>query len=217
MRAILTAILLTVATQAGAECGNLCESSWWDTATTEDVQAELDAGADLMERDEELATTALHWAAGKGRTLIIQTLIDKGADLMARSDIGWTPLHFAAVSRNLVAIQPLLAAGANVMTRDDAGMTPLHFAAYNSHPEIIQALLYAGTNVMMRDVNGWTPLHAAASCLQCQTGVIEKLLSAGADPKAKGKEGRTPWDFAQENENLKGTKGYWALNDARYN
>ena len=44
MRAILTALLLTVATQVGAACGNLCDSDWWETATEADVQAELDAG-----------------------------------------------------------------------------------------------------------------------------------------------------------------------------
>ena len=33
----------------------------------------------------------------------------------------------------------------------------------------------------------------------------------------KNKEGKTPWDLAQGNEGLKGTKAYWALNDAQYN
>ena len=42
MRAILTALMLTVATQAVAECGNLCDYDWWKTATEADVQAELD-------------------------------------------------------------------------------------------------------------------------------------------------------------------------------
>ena len=37
------------------------------------------------------------------------------------------------------------------------------------------------------------------------------------DVKAKNKEGKTPWDYAQENEKLKGTVGFWALNDAQYN
>ena len=50
MRAILIALLMTIASQAGAECGNLCDGRWWDTATTEDVQAELDGGADVMAR-----------------------------------------------------------------------------------------------------------------------------------------------------------------------
>ena len=51
MRAILTALLLTFASQAGAECGNLCDKDWWKTATEADVQAELDGDADVMERD----------------------------------------------------------------------------------------------------------------------------------------------------------------------
>ena len=45
----------------------------------------------------------------------------------------------------------------------------------------------------------------------------DELLDAGADAKAKNKEGKTPWDLAQGNEGLKGTKAYWALNDAQYN
>ena len=50
MRTILTALILTIATQAGAECGNLCDMGWWRTATEADVQAEFDAGADVMAR-----------------------------------------------------------------------------------------------------------------------------------------------------------------------
>ena len=59
MRAILTALLLTIATQAGAECGNLCDADWWKTATDADVQAELDAGADVMAQDEKGGTIKL--------------------------------------------------------------------------------------------------------------------------------------------------------------
>ena len=50
MRAALTAMMLTIATQAWAECGNLCDWGWWETATEADVQAELDGGADVMAR-----------------------------------------------------------------------------------------------------------------------------------------------------------------------
>ena len=148
MRAILTALLLTIASQVGAECGNLCDTDWWKTATEADVQAELDGGPDVMARDEY-------------------------------------------------------------------GNTPLHKAAHYGYAENIQALLTADADVMARDVSGSTPLHWAA--LHDAPASIQALLATGADAKAKDKDGETPWALAQENEKLKGTKAYWALNDAQYN
>ena len=82
----------------------------------------------------------------------------------------------------------------------------------------MQAELDAGADVMARNKYGYTPLHSAAN--HGTPANIQALLAAGADAKAKNKEGKTPWDLAQENEKLKGTKGtkgYWALNDAQYN
>ena len=111
--------------------------------------------------------------------------------------------------------QPLLAAGADVMARDAVGNTPLHKAAHYGYAEKIQALLTADADVMARDVSGSTPLHWAA--LHDAPASIQALLAAGADAKAKDKDGETPWALAQENEKLKGTKAYWALNDAQYN
>ena len=46
--------------------------------------------------------------------------------------------------------------------------------------------------------------------------VITTLLKAGADAKAKNRDGKTAFDYAQKNEKLAGTKAYWALCDARY-
>ena len=53
MRAGVTAILFTIAIKAEAEFGNLCDYIWWKSATEADLQAELDAGADVMARDED--------------------------------------------------------------------------------------------------------------------------------------------------------------------
>ena len=45
MRAAVIALMLMIGSQAGAECGNLCDEEWWKTATEADVQAELDGSA----------------------------------------------------------------------------------------------------------------------------------------------------------------------------
>ena len=65
MRSLLIASLMTLATQAGAEYGKLCVGERWEQATTVDVRAELDSGADVMARDEN-DKTPLHWAAFSG-------------------------------------------------------------------------------------------------------------------------------------------------------
>ena len=81
----------------------------------------------------------------------------------------------------------------------------------------VQAELAGGVDVMERDQDGYAPLHGAAYCLlECRPGVIQALLAAGADAKAKNKEDKTPWEIAQGKERMKGTKGYWVLNDAQF-
>ena len=77
MRAALGIILLTIASQAGAECGNLCDKEWWVTATEADVQAELDGGADVTARSVD-GSTPLHKAAGHGSAEGIQALLIRG-------------------------------------------------------------------------------------------------------------------------------------------
>ena len=180
MRLFIAALLMILGTQAWAECGNLCNEDWMKTATTSDVKAELDAGADVMARDR----------------------------------FGQTPLHWAASYVTPENIQVLLKAGADVMARSEAGYTPLHLAAENATPESIQALLKAGADVMARNEDGLTPLHDAAEWGTLNES-IQVLLKAGADAKAKSQHGITPWDLVQDNDALKGTKGYWALKDAQ--
>ena len=44
MRAILTLLMLMIASEAWAECGKLCDEGWWKTATEADVKVKLDKG-----------------------------------------------------------------------------------------------------------------------------------------------------------------------------
>jgi ankyrin repeat protein len=97
MRALLLAVLLSIASQVGAECGNLCDEEWWKTATGADLQAELDSGADVMAIDKYGSTPiidAAHW----GSAADIQALLTGGADVIAQDEFGDTPLHKAASS-----------------------------------------------------------------------------------------------------------------------
>ena len=46
--------------------------------------------------------------------------------------------------------------------------------------------------------------------------MIDLLLEAGADANARNAEGKTPWDLAQANEALKGTRTYIRLHVAQF-
>ena len=46
--------------------------------------------------------------------------------------------------------------------------------------------------------------------------VIEALLKAGANARAKDKEGKTAVDYAKDNKKIYKTKVYWKLNEAQY-
>ena len=91
---IALALITTQSTQAWAECGDLCNSFWWEKATTSDVKAKLEAGADVMARDM-YGDTPLHFAAGNGTPENIQALLEAGADPKAINDNGKTPWDLA--------------------------------------------------------------------------------------------------------------------------
>lgn len=72
-----------------------------------------------------------------------------------------------------------------------------------------------GFSVNDRNDRGATPLHFAAA-LSLNPDVITALIKAGADGSIENNDGETPFDLAKENEALKNTDAYWALNDARF-
>ncbi|MDC3309545.1 ankyrin repeat domain-containing protein [bacterium] len=215
---VLVLMFFAMSSAVWAECGKLCDDNWWQTATASNVQAELDAGADVNARDKD-GYTPLLLAAGYSTAESIQLLIAAGADVNARTEKGYTPLHSAvgtlhsAVGNSSAeGVQLLIAAGAEVNARDESGYTPLHSAAWKATAETVQLLITAGADVMARDETGYTPLIIAAKYGTAET--IEALIAAGADIAAKDEDGDSIWDFAQRNYKLAGTETLWSLAEA---
>ncbi len=135
-------------------------------------------------------------------------------DVTARNGFGQTSLLVASALGTPENIATLLDAGADVNARSKIGNTPLHWAVGLGTPENIMTLLDAGADVNARRESGVTPLHLGALGATPETVML--LLEAGADGAAKDDDGKTPWDYAKNNDKLKDTDAYWALNDARY-
>ena len=172
-------------------------------------------GFSVKDRDDE-GNTPLHFAAAFSKPYVITSLTEAGANVNARNETGNTPLHYAAASSYPDVTIALTEAGADVNARDSRGLTPLHFAALvNSNPDVITGLLLAGADADASDLDNVTPLHHAA-WRNLNPDVITALLEAGADGSSKNSDGKTPFDLAKENEFIKNTDAYWALNDARF-
>lgn len=62
MRAILTKLMLTIASETGAKFSNLFDEPWWITATTANLRVELDQASGVMDRNA-WGKTQRHYAA----------------------------------------------------------------------------------------------------------------------------------------------------------
>lgn len=112
-------------------------------------------------------------------------------------------------------IEVAIKSGANINYKDIYGETVLMEAAGSANSDIISILLEAGANIDYITDGGFTPLMIASQYSENLKN-LEILLHSGADAKLRTDDGKTVFDFAKENENIKGTDVYWELNNKRY-
>ncbi|GIT35179.1 MAG: hypothetical protein Ct9H300mP4_14980 [Gammaproteobacteria bacterium] len=115
----------------------------------------LKEGAEVNEAQGD-GMTALHWAAEKGNSKLVDILIYAGANPMAGTRIGqYKPLHLAAKKGNTDIINILLETGIdpNIKT-SNSGSTALHLAAASGDIESVISLLLAGAQIDIRE-NAW--------------------------------------------------------------
>ncbi len=194
----------------------------WSNEALVVLEGLLAVGADVNAPNDQGITPVQNAAFANENPAVLDALFAAGADRQTRTEDGRTLLHAAARNNvNPTVIDTLVAAGARPMGRDRTGRTPLHLVVSSSNPAmIVQALLAAGAQLNAQDEDGNTALHLAASYQnEDRHGgtAIAALLDAGADATARNNADQTPWDLADENDVLRGSDGYWLLNDARFN
>ena len=129
-----------------------------------------------------------------GLVLLVQLLLDKGADLSNTAEQGWTALHWAAQEGHEPVTRLLLDREADVSATDEQGWTALHWAADRGHKPVTRLLLDRGANVSATNKHGWTALHFAAS--RDREPVTRLLLDRGANVSATNEHGWTALHWA---------------------
>ena len=106
--------------------------------------------------------TPLHYAVLNHNAESSKLLLERGAEIEARTINNQTPLHLAATRNSTEIAQILLEHGAEIEARTLSNQTTLHSAALENSTESAQLLLEHGPEIEARDINNQTPLHYAA-------------------------------------------------------
>ncbi|GMH36964.1 hypothetical protein BSKO_04837 [Bryopsis sp. KO-2023] len=139
----------------------------------------ISKGADVSSTHGEADSTPLHAAVKEEHDVVVELLIEAGANVDAQDASGGTPLYYAARIGYLDAAKALVKAGANVDLEKETGTTPLMAASIFDEVEFLEFLLESGANPDAQTVQGKTALFFAG-----ENGHLEiamALVKAGAN------------------------------------
>ena len=131
------------------------------TGNVETVKLLLSHGADPNAKETEQGQTALMRAVAEKHPEVVRALIDRGADVRARSKGGFTALLFASQQGEVASAKMLLAAGADVNEKTPTNGTGLVVAAASGREQFAIFLLEHGADPNAADAYGVTALHYA--------------------------------------------------------
>ena len=166
-----------------------------DSGNVDNLRLALDYGNNSIHwYSNENGLTALIVAAHQGHTACIYVLLDRGANIESKDNLGFTALLVAAYRGHNECIGGLLDRGADIESKTDLGKTALLVATQQGHTECIGVLLDRGADIKSKECDGGTALDAAAQ--KGYTACIDLLLDRGADIGSKDSQGLTALHFA---------------------
>ncbi|OBT94388.2 hypothetical protein VE01_07710 [Pseudogymnoascus verrucosus] len=156
--------------------------------TVETVRVLLDYYPKL-EAIDNVGARASHKAAASGHLDIVRLLIDQDCRINAITSRFETLLHLAVKNQHTEVAAFLIAHGLDIDAEDSSRRTPLHLSALNGDLPTTELLLSSNAYLQTKDIGGKTPLHYAA---RYSSRVYDLLLSHGANPDTKDRQGDTP-------------------------
>ena len=92
---------------------------------------------------------------------IIKFLINEGADISIKDNLGYTPLHYAAALDDTKIAEMLISHGAKINAQNYDGETPVRIATYWGITKMIEFLIEKGADINIKDNKGRTCLKLA--------------------------------------------------------
>lgn len=144
------------------------------------VLSEIDRDPALLEKRSPDGWTPLHLAAFFGHPELAAALLDRGAQVDARSTNSMknTPLHAAAAGGHADVVDLLAKRGADPNAQQEGGWTALHSAAQAGNREMVSVLVANGAHVNARAENGQGPLDMALMKGHSEVAALLEQLGA---------------------------------------
>lgn len=134
------------------------------------VRSILEEESVLINDRDDRGCTPLIVAVEQDHLDTARYLLEKGAEVNARDNEGYSALH---VVHSLDMTVLLLSHGAEADAADNYGLTPLHNAVIEGYTEIVEVLIEHGADVNSVEDKGFTPLKMA---VEYKLPEIEMLL-----------------------------------------
>jgi ankyrin repeat protein len=133
--------------------------------------------------------TPLHLVVREGKHTVIETLMELGANLEARSRNGETPLMTACILGKIEIVQRLIGFGADTNTVTNFGSSALSEAALYCRRKVVECLLKSGVDKDSQNQTGQTALHTAA--IDGPRKIVQLIIDAGAEKERSDNGGMT--------------------------
>ncbi len=112
---------------------------------------------------------------------------------------GSTDLIQAVLKKDRDRLNKLLERGASPDEKDaQAKISPIHWAAMAGWDDAVARLIQAGAKIDAVDQSGYQAIHGAV--FLGRSGILQQLIEAGADPRARANNGDWPWNSGLADE-----------------
>ena len=164
---------------------------YWEVATVASVKTDLEAGADLLERNK-IGRQGLHYALrGHASLDVLRLVLEQGVPIRPEGGKGVYAELYAARYGDLQVMQLLHEFGADFQVADYMGETPQYWLSKNKKPDlrVVDYFEKLGLDMNAQNRLGITP--AAATALNKRgEKLFDYLVDKGSDPEGIDSEGR---------------------------